>query len=155
MLVLDEPTAQLDPSGAAELLALLARLRADRRHTLVIVEHRLDEVMPLIEDMAAGNTPVHARMGVGVDTANTTDDLITDGAVIREINPGSAAEKAGLEVGDVITKVDDTVITDSDSLIATVRSYRPGDKVTVTFTRDGDEQTVKVTLESDAALTNG
>jgi putative serine protease PepD len=92
----------------------------------------IDEVMPLIEDMAAGNTPVHARMGVGVDTANTTDDLITDGAVIREINPGSAAEKAGLEVGDVITKVDDTVITDSDSLIATVRSYRPGDTVTMT-----------------------
>jgi putative serine protease PepD len=115
----------------------------------------IDEVMPLIEDMAAGNTPVHARMGVGVDTANTTDDLITDGAVIREINPGSAAEKAGLEVGDVITKVDDTVITDSDSLIATVRSYRPGDTVTMTFTRDGEEQTVKVTLESDAELTNG
>jgi putative serine protease PepD len=115
----------------------------------------IDEVMPLIEDKAAGNTPVHARMGVGVDTANTTDDLITDGAVIREINPGSAAEKAGLEVGDVITKVDDTVITDSDSLIATVRSYRPGDTVTMTFTRDGEEQTVKVTLESDAELTNG
>ena len=115
----------------------------------------IDEVMPLVEDMAAGNTPVHARMGVGVDTANTTDDLITDGAVIREINPGSAAEEAGLEVGDVITKVDDTVITDSDSLIATVRSYRPGDTATVTFTRDGDEQTVKVTLESDAELTNG
>ncbi len=115
----------------------------------------IDEVMPLIEDMAAGNTPVHARMGVGVDTANATDDLVTDGAVIREINPGSAAEKAGLEVGDVITKVDDTLITDSDSLIATVRSYRPGDTVTVTFTRDGDEQTVKVTLESDAELTNG
>ena len=115
----------------------------------------IDEVMPLVEHMAAGTTPVHARMGVGVDTANTTDDLITDGAVIREINPGSAAEEAGLEVGDVITKVDDTVITDSDSLIATVRSYRPGDTVTVTFTRDGDEQTVKVTLESDAELTNG
>ena len=52
-------------------------------------------------------------------------------------------------------KVDDTLITDSDSLIATVRSYRPGDTVTITFTRDGDEQTVKVTLESDAELTNG
>ncbi len=112
-------------------------------------------VMPLIEDLAAGPTPVHARMGGGVDTARSTDEPITDGAVIREINPGSAAEKAGLEVGDVITKVDDTVITDSDSLIATVRSYRPDDSVTITFTRGGDEQTVKVTLESDAAATNG
>lgn len=49
VLVLDEPTTQLDPSGAAELLALLARLRAQRQYTLVIVEHRLDEVMPLID----------------------------------------------------------------------------------------------------------
>ncbi|MFN8635549.1 MAG: ABC transporter ATP-binding protein [Chloroflexota bacterium] len=49
VLVLDEPTAQLDPAGAAELIALLGQLRADRRHTLVIVEHRLDEVMPLVD----------------------------------------------------------------------------------------------------------
>ncbi|HEX6150135.1 S1C family serine protease [Nocardioides sp.] len=114
----------------------------------------IDEVMPLVEDMAAGETPVHARMGVGVGTAATTDDLTADGAVIREITPGSAAEEAGLEVGDVVTAVDDTLITDSDSLIATVRSYRPGDTVTVTFTRDGDEQTAEVTLESDAELSN-
>jgi energy-coupling factor transport system ATP-binding protein len=49
VLVLDEPTAQLDPEGASELLALLVRIRAERRHTLLIVEHRLDEVMPLID----------------------------------------------------------------------------------------------------------
>jgi energy-coupling factor transport system ATP-binding protein len=49
VLVLDEPTAQLDPAGTAEVLALLGRLRAERRHTLVIVEHRLDEVMPLVD----------------------------------------------------------------------------------------------------------
>jgi energy-coupling factor transporter ATP-binding protein EcfA2 len=49
ILVLDEPTAQLDPAGTAEVLALLGRLRAERRHTLVIVEHRLDEVMPLVD----------------------------------------------------------------------------------------------------------
>ena len=49
ILVLDEPTAQLDPAGTAEVLALLGRLRAERRHTLVIVEHKLDEVMPLVD----------------------------------------------------------------------------------------------------------
>jgi len=49
ILVLDEPTAQLDPAGAADLLALLADIRAARGHTLVIVEHRLDEVMPLVD----------------------------------------------------------------------------------------------------------
>jgi energy-coupling factor transporter ATP-binding protein EcfA2 len=49
ILVLDEPTAQLDPGGAAELIALLGRIRAERHHTLVIVEHRLDEVMALVD----------------------------------------------------------------------------------------------------------
>src|SRR5215212_3507742 len=49
ILVLDEPTAQLDPAGAAELLALLGEIRARRQHTLIVVEHRLDEVMGLID----------------------------------------------------------------------------------------------------------
>jgi putative serine protease PepD len=114
----------------------------------------IDEVMPLVEDMAAGETPDHALMGVSVGTAATTDDLATDGAVIREVSSGSAAEEAGLEAGDVVTAVDGTLITDSNSLIATVRSYRPGDKVTVTYQRDGDEQTTDVTLESDADSSN-
>jgi putative serine protease PepD len=74
---------------------------------------------------------------------------ITDGALVGEIGDGSAAEDAGLENGDVITRVDDQEITSADSLIATIRSYRPGDEVTVTFQRDGDEQEATVTLESD------
>jgi putative serine protease PepD len=114
----------------------------------------IDEVMPLVGDMAAGETPDHALMGVSVGTAATTDDLATDGAVIREVNSGSAAEEAGLEAGDVVTAVEGTQITDSDSLIATVRSYRPGDTVTVTYQRDGDEQTADVTLDSDADSSN-
>ncbi len=114
----------------------------------------IDEVMPLVEDMADGETPAHARMGVSVQTAATTEDLVSDGAVIREITAGSAASESGLEVGDVVTAVDGILITDSDSLIATVRSYRPGDEVEVTFTRDGEEQTATVTLESDADTTS-
>ena len=50
----------------------------------------------------------------------------------------------------MITQVDDTLITSPDSLVATVRSYRPGDKVEVTWSRDGESQTATVTLESDA-----
>ena len=62
----------------------------------------------------------------------------------------SAAAEAGLESGDVIIKVDDTLITGADSLVATIRSYRPGDEVTVTWLRDGEEQQASVTLDSDA-----
>ena len=51
ILVLDEPTAQLDPRGACELLEVLERLRQAGRHTLVIIEHRLDDVMPLVDQV--------------------------------------------------------------------------------------------------------
>ena len=49
----------------------------------------------------------------------------------------------------MITKVDDTLITGADSLVATVRSYRPGDKVELTWSRDGQTKTATVTLGSD------
>ena len=54
----------------------------------------------------------------------------------------------------MITKVDDHLITSSDALIAIIRSYRPGDSVTVTYTRDGSSHTVTATLDSDAQTTN-
>ena len=79
----------------------------------------------------------------------STDVQITDGAVVGDVTDGSAAQEAGLEPGDVITRVDDQEITSADSLIATIRSYRPGDEVTLTFQRGDEEQTATATLESD------
>ena len=116
----------------------------------------IDEVLPVIEQMKDGETPTHARLGVTVsNVATTTDSLVTDGAQIGDVNQGSAAAEAGLQNGDVITKIDDTLITSSDSLVATVRSYRPGDEVEVTYERDGDEATTSLTLDSDADSSNG
>jgi putative serine protease PepD len=115
----------------------------------------IDEVMPVIEQMERGETPTHARLGITVGPVATgPNSLVADGARVTQVNTGSAAEQAGLRTGDVITKVDDTLITDSDSLVATIRSYRPGDKVTVTYTRGGDEHTVSLALDSDADGTN-
>jgi energy-coupling factor transport system ATP-binding protein len=49
VLIFDEPTAQLDPHAAAEVVDLLGELRARGEHTLIIVEHRLDELMHLVD----------------------------------------------------------------------------------------------------------
>ncbi|MDO9454759.1 S1C family serine protease [Nocardioides sp.] len=111
----------------------------------------IDEVLPVIEQMKNGDTPTHARIGVSVqDVAATGGALVVDGAQISQVGDDSAAGQAGLQDGDVITKVDDTLITGSDSLVATVRSYRPGDDVKITYERDGKEDTVTLTLDSDA-----
>ncbi|MBC3984801.1 trypsin-like peptidase domain-containing protein [Streptomyces sp. AC536] len=62
------------------------------------------------------------------------------------ITPGGPADKAGLRAGDVITKLDDTVIDSGPTLISEIWTHRPGDKVVVTFLRDGKENKVQVTL---------
>ena len=55
-----------------------------------------------------------------------------------------------LKLTGIVTKVDDHVISDSESLVATIRGYRPGDQVTLTFVRgNGDPQTATATLDSD------
>jgi putative serine protease PepD len=113
----------------------------------------IDEVLPIVQEMIKGETPTHARLGISVENA-ANGSQITDGAKIQQVNNGSAAQNAGLKAGDVITKVDDHLITSSDSLVATIRSFRPGQKVTVTYTRGGTLHTVTATLDSDAATTN-
>ena len=101
--------------------------------------------MPIVDQMAKGETPTHARLGVSVSNVGATEQRQTgaevgDGAQIQEVNAGSTAADAGIDKGDVITKIDDHLITDADSLVATIRSYRPGDTVTVTYVHDGDHQ---------------
>ena len=108
----------------------------------------INEVLPIVDQMTAGETPTHAKLGISV--GNPDGDAQVEGAVIGDVTAGSAAEAAGLEAGDVVTKIDDLQITGADSLIATVRSYRPGDTVTVTYDRNGDSLTTQLTLDSDA-----
>ncbi|HCB06784.1 MAG TPA: trypsin, partial [Nocardioides bacterium] len=122
----------------------------------------IDEVMPIIDQMSKGETPTHARLGVQVSNVGASqgqpgaeaEQGDGDGAQIQQVSAGSTAADAGIATGDIITKVDDHLITDADSLVATVRSYRPGDQVTVTFTRDGQEKTAQLTLDSDSDASN-
>ena len=109
----------------------------------------IDNVWPVVQQLRNGETPTHARMGVSVTDASSNSGLLS-GAGVQAVNQGSAAAKAGLKRGDVITKVDDEVITGSESLVATIRGHRPGDKVTLTVVSGGDStRTVDVTLDSD------
>ena len=108
----------------------------------------IDQVWPVVEQLRKGDTPTHARLGVSVTDASSEGGLLT-GAGIEQVNDGSAAEKAGVERGDVVTKVDDDIVTGSDSLVATIRGHRPGDDVTLTVVRDGKTRTIDVKLDSD------
>jgi putative serine protease PepD len=109
----------------------------------------IDKVWPVVQQLRQGQTPTHARLGVSVTDAASNNDLLT-GAGVSRVNPGSAAAKAGLKSGDVITKVDDEVVNSSESLVATIRGHRPGDTVTLTVVSGGSKtRTLQVTLDSD------
>jgi putative serine protease PepD len=89
----------------------------------------------------------HSQLGVSAgDASSSTDGAPGLGAVLRQVAPGSPAQVAGLQAGDLITKVGDRVVTDANSLIVATRSHSPGSKVTVTYSRGGQVRQATVTL---------
>lgn len=74
-----------------------------------------------------------------------TTEKSEEGAVIENVTEGSAAEKAGLKEGDIITKVGDKKIMGPDDLSEAIKQQKPGDKISVTFLRDKKDH--KVTAE--------
>jgi putative serine protease PepD len=114
----------------------------------------IDNVLPIVDQLRNHATPTHAKLGVSVADATSKDGLVS-GAGIESVQPGSAAAQAGLQRGDVITKVDNEAVNGYQSLVAMIRGHRPGDQVTLTVVKAGSgstsgrTQTVSVTLDSD------
>ena len=73
------------------------------------------------------------------------------GARIVSVAPGSPAADAGLESGDVITKVDDSAVDGPAALARAIGDHADGDEVTLTYERDGTATTAKVTLAAQSA----
>ena len=95
--------------------------------------------------------PVYAKIGASVSLEEGTG-----GAKITEqgasgsdaVESGGPAADAGLKPGDVITKLDDRVIDSGPTLIGEIWTHKPGDKVKITYERDGQTHTVDLTLGS-------
>ena len=77
------------------------------------------------------------------------DSSITKGAVVADVQSGGVADKAGLQVGDVIIKLDDKEVENISKLRYHLYKYNIGDKVKVTFIRDGKTKTTEVKLEGN------
>jgi serine protease Do len=114
------------------------------------------------------NTGKVSRGMLGVTPQDLDEDLIASfgtekGALIVDVNPDTPAAKAGLKLGDVITKVNNTEIRDSRQLLLTVGQLPPDTQVTVEYLRDGKPGKVSVklaprpeqSLASDERITPG
>lgn len=91
----------------------------------------------------APKTPVGgAYLGVSVEGVSAP----SGGARIVRVVPGGPAADANLEVGDVITAIDGTKVTDPSELAAAVQDLKVGDAVTITYDRDGSSTDASVRL---------
>lgn len=102
-------------------------------------KHRAEEYKDLMHEWQDGNMTSKAFLGVSTDDAE-------NGAEIKQVTKESAAEKAGLQVGDIITKVGDEKVNNPASLSKIITAYKPKDKVKIYFTRNGKEKNATATL---------
>ena len=80
-------------------------------------------------------------------------DKTDKGAVVKEVVKESPAEKAGIQKGDVIRKVNSKEITPSNDLVKTIGELKPGEQADIVLLRDGKEKKIKATLgKSDAPM---
>ncbi|HXH18213.1 MAG TPA: PDZ domain-containing protein [Chitinophagales bacterium] len=95
-------------------------------------------------------TAPRAFLGVYVEDMDDADILSAkpvSGAVVTGVIEETPAEKAGLKKADIIIRVNDTDITGSQQFRETIRSFKPGEAITITYLRDGQENKVSVMLE--------
>jgi putative serine protease PepD len=83
---------------------------------------------------------------LGVTLADATSASGADQALVRAVTAGGPADKAGIKEGDVITAINGQLTAGADAVIAYVRSFEPGDEITVTYIRGGSSKTATVTL---------
>ncbi|MFJ4180246.1 S1C family serine protease, partial [Streptomyces sp. NPDC089733] len=109
----------------------------------------INQATNVAQQLIKTGKPVYPVIG-----ATVTMDEKTGGAVISDQGAGGTpavskdgpADRAGLKAGDVITKFNDTVIDSGPTLIGEIWTHKPGDRVTLTYQRDGRTETAQVTL---------
>ncbi|MFG2369847.1 S1C family serine protease [Streptomyces sp. NPDC048504] len=95
--------------------------------------------------------PVYAKIGASVSLEDSTSGATITAEGVSgssSVEAGGPAAKAGLKAGDVITKLDDSVIDSGPTLIGEIWTHKPGDKVKITYKRGGTEHTTDLTLGS-------
>jgi putative serine protease PepD len=105
-----------------------------------------DIVQRITDELIENGEATHGLLGATVRPAASVEGSTITGAYINEVSDGGAAAAAGLTAGDVVTGFNGIPVTDATDLTAQVRGQAAGSEAEVTFVRDGETQTVTVTL---------
>ena len=111
----------------------------------------IDEAMRVSEQLRSNGKVTRGRIGVQIDqvskdVAESIGLGKAQGALIRGVESGAPAEKAGIEAGDIITKFEGKTIDKASDLPRMVGNVKPGTKATVTVFRRGTSRDIVVTI---------
>ncbi|MGH8948693.1 MAG: S1C family serine protease [Acidimicrobiia bacterium] len=102
----------------------------------------IDIAHDIAERVVAGEEIQTAYLGVSLGVVESGQG----GALIDEVTAGTGADKAGLQVGDLVITIDGAPVQDGGDLAAQVQTHQPGDTIDLVVVRDGNEVTVPVTM---------
>ena len=119
----------------------------------------ISDVQTIITDIME-NGQVTDKAYMAIKAGSMTEQMaaqynidVTQGVFVYAVEKGGAGEKAGLQLGDVITKLNDTDITSMSDLSMAKKSYKAGDTVTLTVWRGGQEVTLSLTFDQQPQTT--
>ncbi|MFF4614899.1 S1C family serine protease [Nonomuraea jabiensis] len=130
-------------NAAGELIGINTAIASDAAGGGVGFAIPVNTAKQVSEQLISSGKVSHAFLGVSVTDA--TGDV--PGALVRQVTDGSPAAKAGLQQGDLITKIGDKAVDGGDTVVGQVRGFKPGQQVKITYMRDGKTSDVTVTLE--------
>lgn len=110
----------------------------------------IDDVIGMIDDLVDYGYVTGAYLGVTV--INMDEDTaalygLPVGVSVRSVDTGSCAEKAGMQVGDIIVGLGDMTVENYSELSRALRKFKAGDTTTITVLRNGQEKVLSITLD--------
>nr|WP_207494665.1 trypsin-like peptidase domain-containing protein [Aridibaculum aurantiacum] len=118
-------------------------------------------VKKIVNDLVKFGTVQRAFLGIEYSAEGISEEQKkeygirdTEGVFVSDAPAGGSASAAGIKKGDFVTKVNGVRVTSGPEMVEQVTRYKPGDKITVTFLRNGKEMTANLTLKNRAGNTN-
>jgi serine protease Do len=115
-------------------------------------------VKKVVNDIIKFGTSQRAYLGIQYPRDDLSEDQKKDngikdgdGVYVWELSPDGAAAHAGIKQGDLITKLNGDEVLTGAEMVGKIATYSPGDKIKVTYKRDGKEYTVPVTLSNNGS----
>ena len=119
----------------------------------------INAAKPVIAELREGTVKTVPFLGVQTFTldpqlADQFDIQAEEGALVADVTPGSGAELAGLQRGDVIVEIEGKDVAESADVGAVIRKHNPGDRVSITYLRGSQRRTTEARLGQRATATS-